>query len=456
MGVMRRKAFQKNLVSFFMYREIFEKYREAFGPFPAARRPRIGSVIKTLRIDKGIRQPDFARSVQLAVPTLKNIENDHQQATSAQNLERAARALGVTVKDLVLMGREWDPANYFALKGRAPQKIEGIRIRKRAPIEWHEALHIPFEDFELAPISAPLNTKKDFFCARLTLPPKRAVQKLALPVPRPVIGFLTEGFNLKITSGGREYPLTSKQAFGLDGSVPHGIRNGDEDQPAVLYLMTQLPNYEKPGGYSHAPKKIPGHLNIARAIEELRKNCSSRPGRPIPLAHLADLTDRLDYQQVIKVSRLKKSSAIVSWDKIEDILGGAGIDMEDFLEWAFNGMPDKIRFATAATRANTEYLTEGVRIYHATPPGTGNRLFCGELYIEGKKSKSWKRRDAAMCALYLEQGELEVTVGGKIRGPLPLAKGESIYFDASLGFILRNPVATQAKAFLASFPALQI
>ena len=61
-----------------------------------------------------------------------------------------------------------------------------------------------------------------------------------------------------------------------------------------------------------------------------------------------------------------------------------------------------------------------------------------------------------MCALYLEQGELEITVGGKLRSPLPLSKGESIYFDASLGYALRNPVGTQAKAFLATYPAIQI
>ena len=61
-----------------------------------------------------------------------------------------------------------------------------------------------------------------------------------------------------------------------------------------------------------------------------------------------------------------------------------------------------------------------------------------------------------MCALYLEQGELEITVGGKLRGPLPLSKGESIYFDAGLGYVLRNPAGAQAKAFLATYPAIQI
>src|SRR3989338_9014374 len=150
-----------------MYKEILERYQREFPQFPAARRPRVGSVIKTVRIDKGFRQMDFAKTVRINESTLKNIENDHQQATTAENLTRCAAALKVSLKDLILMGREWDEANYFALKRMAPKKIEGIRIRKRAPIEWYESVRIRFKDFDLTPISAPINARKDFFCARI-------------------------------------------------------------------------------------------------------------------------------------------------------------------------------------------------------------------------------------------------------------------------------------------------
>ena len=59
-----------------------------------------------------------------------------------------------------------------------------------------------------------------------------------------------------------------------------------------------------------------------------------------------------------------------------------------------------------------------------------------------------------MIALYLEEGELEITVG-KSRSALPLSKGESIYFDGSLGYIIRNPGKSTMKSFMASFPAIQ-
>ncbi|MDP3981047.1 MAG: XRE family transcriptional regulator [Chlamydiota bacterium] len=439
-----------------MYKDIFERYQMEFKGFPSCRRPRVGSVIKSIRIDKGIRQMDFARKVQINESTLKNIENDHQQSTSTENLTRSAAALGISVKDLLLMGREWDEANYFALKRSAPKKIEGIRIRKRAPIEWYESVRLRMKDFDFTPISAPINTKRDFFCLRVILPPKRSIDKLALGIHNPVIGFLSEGFNLKIQHGGKDYPITSNQAFALDGFFPHSIVNDDEDHAATLYLMTKLPNYEKGRLSYQTTGKESDEINIANAIEHIRELASDRPGRPLSVQHLADLTDHLDYQQMHKLLKLKKVSSTVYWDKIEDILGGTGVSIEDFLEWSHNRIQTPFQLATATTRANTTYLAKTVRIYHATPPGIKNRFLCGELFLEGKKTESWKRRDSAMCALYLEQGELELTVGGKLRVPLPLSKGESIYFDASLGYILRNPTATQAKAFLATYPAIQV
>ncbi len=435
---------------------MFERYRKEFPHFPGGRRPRVGSVIKTIRIDKGIHQMDFARTVQINESTLKNIENDHQQATAIKNLTRCAEALGVSIEDLVLMGREWDEANYFALKRAAPRRIEGIRIRKRAPVEWYETVRIRFKDFDFTPISAPINTKKDFFCVRIVLPPKRSIDQLVLGIHNPVIGFLAEGFNLKIQYGEKEHSITSNQAFALDGFFPHSIVNDDEDHAATIYLMTTLPNYDKVRlSYQTRGKQL-NEMNIAQGIEHLREFCSDRPDHPLSVQHLADLTDFLDYQQIHKMTKLKKESSTVYWAKIEDLLGCAGVSIKEFFEWSYNRVPKPFYLATAATRANTEYLAEGVRIYHATPPGIKNRFLCGEIFIEGKKAKSWKRQDSAMCALYLEQGEIEITVGGKIRPPLPLSKGESIYFDASLGYVLRNPVAAQAKAFFAACPAIQI
>src|SRR3989338_7892077 len=99
-----------------MYRMLWEKYREKLPSFPQLRRPLIGSVIKEVRIDKGIRQKDFARDIGINESTLKSVENDHQKATTAENLSRMARRLGMSAEDIILIGRERDPANHFVFK----------------------------------------------------------------------------------------------------------------------------------------------------------------------------------------------------------------------------------------------------------------------------------------------------------------------------------------------------
>ena len=363
--------------------------------------------------------------------------------------------LGTTADELILLGREKDPSNFFPLKRQTPQEIKGIRRRKRSPLEWHESIRLRFKNFDITPISPPLTGTRDFFICRVNLPPKRSIDNLSLGTHFPVTGFVSAGFNIKITYGNRSHVVTTNQGFALDGFYKHSITNEDEDTAAVIYIMTKIPRKEIPT--SSAEAKTEATINIAKGIEELRKARSDRPGIMLSVKHLADLTDNLDHEQIAKMMRLKKGSSVVYWEKIEDLLGGARISMDQFLGWAHHQPQKPFELATAKTRALIDFSTYyGVSIYSCVPPAKSD-LFCGELRIEGQGSlskKSWERKDAAMIALYLEDGELEITVG-KSRSALPLTKGESIYFDGSLGYIIRNPGKSTMKGFMASFPAIQ-
>ena len=99
-----------------MYQSIWKRYLSVMPKFPTLRRLRVGSAIKETRVNNGIQQKDFAVRVDINESTLKSIENDHQSATTVANLERCASALDLSVDDLIFMGREKDPANFFVLK----------------------------------------------------------------------------------------------------------------------------------------------------------------------------------------------------------------------------------------------------------------------------------------------------------------------------------------------------
>lgn len=441
-----------------MYRVIFEKYRQGFPDFPRQRRPLAGAIIKETRVDKGLRQIDFAKSVGMNESTLKSIENDHQLATTVENLEKCSRPLGLTVDDIILRGRERDPANYFVCKKTVPSNIPGIRKRKKAPPEWHQSPRIPFKNFDASPYSAPLTTQKDFFVCRIHLPPKRSVEKLKLDERHPVMGFVSAGYNVFIDTAGTKTPVTGNQGFVLDGSVPHSLINDDEDNSSVLYLVSRLTSRADSGKARHSNAEISSSVDVARGLERLRRYRSDRAGRLLSVKHLADLTDSLNHEQVAKLIRLKKGSSVIYWEKIEDLLSGTGVPMETFLKWCHGDKIQPVALATASTRALIDYSTyHAARIYSAMPANTGCDYFLGELLIEGKSAilkKGWERKDNAMIALYVEEGDLEITVG-KCRSALPLSKGESIYFDGNLGYNLRNPAEARMKAFLTTFPAIQ-
>ncbi len=441
-----------------MYDEIFEKYHRLFPSFPRQRRPLAGAIIKETRVDKGLRQIDFAKSIGMNESTLKSIENDHQLATTVENLEKCSAPLGLTVDEIILRGRERDPANYFVCKKTAPPAIKGIRKRKRSPQEWHPSHRIQFKNFDVTPYSPPVATRKDFFICRVNLAPKRSLEKLVLNAHHQVMGFISAGFNIMIDYGKTRIPLTSNQGFVLNGSTSHSIINNDEDNAAVIYLITRIPspkNSEKSPGH---PARLSGPIDISLGLQNLRKYRSDRPGRLLSVKHLADLTDSLNHEQVAKLIRLKKGSSVIYWEKIEDLLSGAGISMETFLKWCHHDEANPFSPATASTRALIDYSTyHAAKIYSAIPANVRCEYFMGEFMMEGKSAvmkKSWERKDNAMIALYIEEGELEITVG-KHRSALPLSRGESIYFDGNLGYNLRNPADAQIKGFLATFPAIQ-
>lgn len=443
-----------------MLREIFKHYRDKLPDFPSTRRPRVGSVIREIRTNRGLRQMDLADEVRINHSTFKSFENDHQKATTVDNLERCAKALNVTTDELILLGREYDPGNFFIMK-RSDEipEIEGIRKRKHTPEDWFQSIRLRLKDFDLTPISPPINSKKDFFVCRLVLPPKRTIENLLLGVHMPIISYIAEGFNIKVLCGDKKpYSLTSGQAYSLDGFFPHSIFNEDEDHSAIIYLITKLPNFDKLSRLKSGPACNPSPINISQGVDAIRSYRSERANKQMSLRHLADLTDTLNERQLIEIMRLKQGASVVYWEKIEDLLSATNVSMDEFLLWAQGLKDHPFSVANAKTRAWIEYIHHGLKIYACTPPGINNLFFCGQIFIEGAGQVSkdtWERKDKSMVALYVEEGEIQVFVG-KRKKTISLSKGESAYLDGNLGYALRNASKTQAQVFFATHKAIQL
>ncbi len=445
------------------YSALFSRYEKMFPEIPK-RRPRVGAVIKEIRVNQGIRQIDFAKETGINWSTLKSIENDHQKATTVETLDQCAKRLKVPLDEIIRLGREKDPANCFVIRHKQVSRIPGLRTRKKTPLPWHYAKTFIYQDVEIAPISPPLQTPKDFFFCRIRMRPGTGFTHLTLPYDQTVTLFINQGFNLEIScktshysNKGHTQTINTNQGLAFNGRLIHSIQNKDSKEEAVFYLVTRL----NPSAVIFKPidDAQPLSIDIAKGIEMLRKHCSPSPSRLLSLRQLAELTETMTHEQISKLMRVKKGSSVIYWEKIEELLAGAHVSMDDFLNWCQKKPESLFSLLSARNRTMIDQNTyHGVKIYSTTPPQTDNEFFCGELLLEGQKSmgaKAWERKDSAMIGVFVEEGDLEIAVG-KSRSALTLTKGESVYFDASLGYVIRNPRPIQAKAFMASYPGIQI
>lgn len=68
---------------------------------PRNHRPRVGMNLRRLRIKKGITQENLAREVGVTTHTIWRLENDPAANPRLQTLMDVAKALGVTIYELL-------------------------------------------------------------------------------------------------------------------------------------------------------------------------------------------------------------------------------------------------------------------------------------------------------------------------------------------------------------------
>lgn len=450
-----------------MYHKILEKYKEAFPGFPDKRRPRVGAVIREMRINKGIKQGDLSKITGLNKRTISAFENDHQKATSIENLEKYAQILSTSIEDLITLGREYDPCNAFILKRHdAPEteietEIEGTKERKHETKDWFKSVRLRFNDFDLIPISPPICFRKDLFIARLILPPKRRTPAFTTGMNCSVIGTVSSGFDIRVDYAGESFKLGGAHAFRLNGLHSHSIINDNDDHTAILYLIAKIPLKQIEKKFS-GELKPSNRINIAKAVEVLRSEVSQIPDFPLSLRRTACLTDTLNEKQLQEIMRLKKNSSVVYWEKIEDLLGAANASMEDFLLWGRGAKRKDFSVSSSINQPSIVFGACGVEVITRTPYSQNKDFFCGYFEIKGtgkgpqkRTFSDWYRKENTITSLYVENGSVRLVVGNRKR-VFSLNEGDSAYIDASFGYSIRNPEDKDARLFFVTSPSFQI
>jgi transcriptional regulator with XRE-family HTH domain len=431
-----------------MYEKFFKTRAAQFHKFPSTPDLELGLAIKHVRLRMGITQQDLSTHSGMKLASLRTLENGYARATTLENLNRLSRVLRVGLDEILLEGREWFPANFFVLRRQvyAPPKRAS---KRRAEETWYEQKPIRGKGFELEFLSPPITSKAHFVFARMTIDPQTSVDRLRLPYPSQIVGFVERG-SLDL-SYDREKPVHvfGNQGFQIRGDKLHQFHNADETNLLTLSLAFSL----TPSHQLQLIKTPAENISVGRAVKLLRSKFSDAKERPLSFRELSFLTG-LDEKSLQYLESTEKPDEVVYWDKVERITEAFGISLQEFLNLAHNSDVGSLALATAHDQAVIDYRHYfGVRMKSAVSPSATHAFQICDMEIEsrrGPKRGIWKRTDASRIALHVEHGNLRVEVGKNRK--TSITAGESVYFDASLGYILTNTSSSTTRLRLATFP----
>lgn len=397
-------------------------------------------------------QKDLAEKSKINLSTLKSIENDHQQATSYENLSALALALGCAPEEMIAWAREKDPWNVFILK----QSVLSEDLNSENMNPWFSKQRMKFPDYDITCLSPPFGMNKDFLILRLNLPPKRSF-KISNSFLSPAMGLIREGFQLQFSCDGKTQGyLNAHQGFAFTFENDFCIENQDSDAAAVIYLCGNYPLSGRPPSKPEKSTPDSSDFDLARAVNALMSHLSTRPGKSISVRELADRSDFLDHEQIHKMLRKEGPQAVIHWEKIEDLLSASGMSLSNFFASAY-GRHHHFFATTHTTDRSLIDLShyQGLRYHSCSPPIASLPFACYEMIFSNANTRLKKvsRQNPGMLCIYVEDGSLAVTIGERL-DTFILDKSESVYFDCSLGYQLENASKRQTKCFLAAKPRL--
>lgn len=430
-----------------MYEQFITHFKEKLPDFPESPDLELGLAVKQIRLRMGLTQDELAKDTRIKPAALKTFENGYARYTSLDNLESISRVLRVPLKEILLEGREWFPGNFFIQK-LGESTAEGKRKRKRRDEVWYKLRTIPYQGFKVDIFSPPVSSPSHFCLMLLEIDPGQKIQNLRLPCPNQIAGFVARG-TLRVSYESAERDVFGNQGFIFRGDKPHEFINLDTDNSLRLWLAFSLSPSRT------LKKQTESSISVGKAIGAIREIYSDSRNRTMTYAELSYVTG-LDEKSLQYLENTDQKDQVIYWDKIEKICQALRMPFDRFIDLAEGKNPGYFYLATAHDRALIDYRHYlGVRIKSTLFPSSLNEFHLSEMYIEPKagiRRVNWKRTDNAMICVYVEDGELRIEVGKNRKATL--RKGESAYFDGSLGYIFANPGLNPTKLLVATQPPI--
>lgn len=417
-----------------MYQQIWSDYLSKLKGKPADRTLYLGQALRFIREESRKNRSSTAQEAKVGISLLKAMETDREAYSTWEKTSGLAQALSLPVERLIQRGREEFPSNFF--------------IQRK-----DSRLRLDYDGITVYPLSPPVATRSDFLVLNVRLQPQKSLTPCFHNQADEIANYMLEG-PTKFLFGEKTHTLKANQSVFFDGAVRHGFLNESKEKTVEFFLCLNPP----PSNTETKDKIEPRRegLDLAFALEYVRRKASPAPNIPLPWNMLAEMT-KIPLRALMHLKSGK--TEIVYWDKLEALAQGTGIPLDEIIEIALGKSQGRFEICSALHRGTFDYSEQfGMRIYSAARPGTARRrFFIGQMFLSKRASlpslrRRWRYKTNGFICAVVQDGRILIEYGARKKEKL--STGDSVYFNADLEFVVHNLEHQDSKLLLFSHPPL--
>lgn len=384
-----------------------------------ARRLNIGKALKQLKASNRIKMHDLIEATHLKRGCLNALMQSGETNTSRDRFLKIVQALRVPADEFIRLARETARYNFYPTE------------RSRAPV-------FKYRNYEAEILSPPTFNRKDFMWCHIRILPGSKIPDLIHQTMEQIAGFVTHG-HLKLAYGDKNYTIHTNQSFYFDPKTLHGFHNEAASGTTEFYLVYQLRS--EPRELQTVAKETAASNDISTAalIEQIRRELSPDPNRPIPMPELAALSG-IGLDALMHLTH--RETKIIPFEKIDLLASLTDYSFEHIVQKAERQYRGWVKIFTDQDKTVIDQsLRYGVSFTNHTGLGIGRRKFSiadvsFESWRDAGARKKWEYQGLGFIGIAAQRGFVGIQYG---KQPLHVLKwGETLYLNTDVPITLVN------------------
>ncbi len=423
----------------------------------------IGRAIRRIARLQHMKRVELATKLLCNVGVVTRLCGSYQYTTSWQQIVKYANALDVTPEELIRRAREEFYGNFFVVKGKLDPK-ESSDYKKEGLILF-ESETLDYKDFYVIPHTPPLKSPFDFFAATLGIQGGKSISNRALSGRAEIFIVPFQG-GVEIATDTMKEEVIPGNSLTLRTSGSWTIRNlADSRVTEILVVIFPASALDDTSAQETNNNTKPNQVLEPYALLQIaREKLSPGAGAPLTLLQIAKA---LDLRQTSLKWIDEKKSVNLPLEELESLSMALGRPTESFTNPVhFNQPGSYLGLTKTDERYHMRLSTDsGVTFQTLVPIAKERRsFFAGELFLAAPDSeplkpgvsfqaKHWSDQFEGFVFMMVLDGKPGLVVG-KDRHYPNLERGETVYFNARLGFDLKNLSSGQTKLLLITYPLI--